>query len=314
MLEAMRPHHWVKNAFVLAPILFSGKFADPQAWCHGLITFAAFCLASSSVYLINDLCDRQADQAHPEKRTRAVASGRLSMGGALVGAMVLTLAAAGVEVLVAILNAESDSDVLPISVVAWTAGYLVLNLLYSLWLKQKVILDVLIIALGFVLRATAGAAAIMVPISPWLVVCTFTFCLFIAIAKRRSEVIALSADVAAAARRTSRGYDAATIEHMLTVSTAVAVMTYCVYCLAPSTVHRVGSAHMVWTIPLMVYGMFRYYLLSRHADSGDPVRVVLRDRVLWLVVALYLVLTGLIIRFGSHETLKDILTTDVTPN
>ncbi len=184
---------------------------------------------------------------------------------------------------------------------------MVLNLLYSFWLKAHMIIDVIVVALGFVLRAMAGAAAISVPVSPWLVVCTFTLCLFIALTKRRGEIAALPPESAAAARATNRAYEPGDIEHMLTVSAALAILTYSLYCLAPRTVTNVGSGHMVWTIPLVIYGTFRYYRLSHRASRSDPLRVLVGDKIMWIVLGVYVVLSAIIIKFGSHEAVRTIL-------
>lgn len=314
-VEAMRIPHWIKNAFVLAPILFSNRFDEPIAWARELAAGAALCLLSSAIYLINDVHDRAEDRAHPIKRNRAIASGRLSPGAAVVGACVLAVAglgaAGGISAWDAGRAAQTAAPFHGWGLTVWAAGYLVLNLLYSVWLRDLLIVDVLVIALGFVLRAMAGAAAIVVPISPWLVLCTFTLCLFIALAKRRREILDLPADQAARIRRTAHAYQPRDVEHMLTVSTAVAILTYSLYCLAPGTVRRIGSAHMVWTIPLVIYGLFRYDRITRQTGRGDPVRILLHDRVMWLVVLAYAVLSGLVLRFGSHPAVRSILDVDL---
>lgn len=312
-LEAMRPRHWIKNAFVIAPILFSGRFDEAVAWVEALAAAAAFCLLSSAAYVLNDLQDRAADRAHPEKRRRAIASGRLSPGGAAATA-VLSLAggaalAAGLSAYLAAAGAAHHAW----AFAGWVGAFAVLNGLYSAWLKHRAIVDVLVVALGFVLRAMAGASAIAVPISPWLVVCTFTLCLFIALTKRRSELAELPADVAGATRTVNRLYDPRDLEHMITASTAMAILTYSLYCLAPRTVHpeSLGSAHMIWTIPLVVYGMFRYNRITRRAGYGDPVPVLLRDRVLWAVLIGYVAVAALVIRYGRMPAIRGILDAEV---
>jgi 4-hydroxybenzoate polyprenyltransferase len=272
-----------------------------------------FCLLSSSVYLINDVCDRQLDRAHPSKRNRPIASGRLSPAAALVAAGVLLAAALAIAAVICAEHRAGASSLHGWGLLVWSGAYFLLNLAYSTWLKRKIIIDVIIVALGFVLRAMAGAAAIdgaggvAVPVSPWLVVCTLTLCLFIALTKRRYEVTELSPDEAAAARPANAGYDARDIEHMQTVSTAMAILTYCLYCLAPATVHRIGSANMVWTIPLVIYGMFRYNVLSRRSGKGDPVSLLMRDRVMWLVLAAYMLMAALVIQYGGRPAVRDVL-------
>ncbi len=307
LAEAMRPHHWVKNVFVLAPLLFSGLFDDLGKWIDCLTVVAGFCLLSSSVYLYNDVCDRNEDRAHPVKRNRPIASGRISPGLAIGWAIVLLIGGLGLVAKVQLEVRSADLPLGGLGLSVWTLGYVILNLLYSCWLKHHAIVDVLAVAFGFVLRAMAGAAAIAVPISPWLVVCTLTLCLFIALAKRRSEIAEMPEGEASSARKAHAGYHKLTIEHMLTVSASLAILTYSLYCLAPRTVNRIGSSHMVWTIPLVIYGTFRYYRTTHWTKMSDPLRVLVTDKIMWLVVILYAVLSALIIKFGSHESIRTIL-------
>jgi 4-hydroxybenzoate polyprenyltransferase len=307
LIEAMRIPHWVKNGFVAAPLIFSGRFDSLSAWGRCLAAVLAYCLLSSGVYLINDIADRKSDQAHPVKKYRPIPAGRLSVQLAWLAAVVLLVLGLGLAAMVECVTYSPDRPLFGYELIVWTVSYLVLNLLYSFWLKNIAIMDVIVIALGFVLRAMAGAAAIVVPISPWLVLCTFTLCLFIALAKRRSELSTLSAEIAHASRPASLAYDQRDIEYMLTVSTAMAILTYCLYCVAPQTIQRIGSAHMIWTIPLVVYGMFRYNRVTRQAGDSDAVSVVLHDKVLWAVLAVYLVVVVLVLRFGSHPSVAAVL-------
>ena len=312
LLESLRAPHWVKNLFVLAALPFSGKWTEGAAWAMALGAFAGFCLLSSAIYLINDIADRRSDRAHPSKAARPIASGRLSVSAAAAAAAVLLALGAGFIALVSILVVRGilpHEPVLPMhgfALPVWAGAYVLLNIAYSMGLKSRPILDVLIVALGFVLRAMAGASAIAVPVSPWLVVCTFTLCLFIALAKRRSEIAALGA-AAEQTRAANRFYTLTNIEHMLAVSAGLAVVTYCLYCLAPLTVQRVGSAHLIWTIPLVVYGMFRYYCLALGAAGEDPVRMLMRDRVIWIVGLLWLLCVMVVLKWGGDKPLCDLL-------
>lgn len=312
LLEAMRVPHWVKNLFVLAALPFSGKWTQPLAWAMALGAFAAFCLLSSAIYLINDIADRRSDRAHPTKSFRAIASGRLSVSLAAVAAVVLLAVAAGMT---ALLSAALAGGFLPyepvlpmggLALAVWAGSYVLLNIAYSLGLKSRPILDVLIIALGFVLRAMAGAAAIGVAASPWLVLCTFMLCLFIALAKRRSEIAALG-EAAGQTRRASRFYTLANVEHMLAVSAGLAIVTYSLYCLAPLTVRRIGSAHLIWTVPLVVYGMFRYYCLALRAAGEDPVRLVMRDKMILAVGLLWLGCVIVVLKWGASDAVRELL-------
>jgi 4-hydroxybenzoate polyprenyltransferase len=257
--------------------------------------------------LLNDLWDRPGDRMHPVKRLRAIASGRLPAAAAYAAAGVLL--AAGLAIVAAV-----QADIRPrehlmggYALAAWAVAYVALNLLYSTWLKKIVVVDVLVVAMGFVLRAMAGAAAIVVPVSPWLVVCTLSLCLFIAVTKRRGEIAELPDGQAGSARAVNRRYEPRLIELMLNVSAAMAILTYTLYCLAPRTTQRLGSAHMVWTVPLVIYGMFRYYRITSSAAGSDPVRVLVRDRVMWLVLAAYVLLCVLVLKFGSFPAVRDIL-------
>ena len=312
MVEAIRIPHWVKNLFVLAALPFSGEWTSGAAWGMALGAFGAFCLLSSAIYLINDITDRRSDQAHPVKARRPIASGRLSVSTAAWAAGALLAAGTGMVVLVDVLVLRGMLPYKPVMLMhgfalpLWVAAYVVLNLAYSMGLKGKPILDVVIVAMGFVFRAMAGAAAIAVAISPWLVLCTLTLCLFIALAKRRSE-IAILGEAAGQTRRVHRFYTLTNLDHMLAVSAGLAIAAYSLYCLAPRTVQRVGSSHLIWTIPLVVYGMFRYYCLTLNHPSDDPAKVLLRDRIMWLVLALWLASVLLIMRVGGSAFLQGVL-------
>jgi 4-hydroxybenzoate polyprenyltransferase len=316
LAAAARPRQWVKNAFVAAPILFSGRFVSGAAWVQCAAATAAFCLLSSCIYLVNDICDRHTDRLHPEKRHRPVASGRVTVRAAAVEAVLLAMAGG---IVVAAVVALGTSGAIPAlayrmpqplggaGLAVWAGGYVALNLLYSFWLKKRAIIDVLVVAMGFVMRAMAGAAAIAVPISPWLVVCTFTLCLFIAVAKRRAETVEVPLHQAHAARPSQAGYPLETVEHMLTVSASLAIITYSLYCLAPRTVSVVGSAHMIWTIPLVIYGTFRYYRRCHQPGGADIAKALTSDRVMWIVMAAYVALVALIFTFGRDPAVRAIL-------
>jgi 4-hydroxybenzoate polyprenyltransferase len=306
LIKALRVSHWTKNFFVFAALLFGAHWERLDAWGLSLAAFVAFCLTSSAVYLINDVCDRQTDRAHPAKRFRPVASGRLPVAVAMAAAGVLLALAAVVVAFVGLRSYGLSHPLHGLGLPIWTAAYLALNLAYSLGLKARPILDVVIVALGFVLRAMAGAAAINVPASPWLVVCTFMLCLFIALAKRRSEILELG-EQAAATRRVNRFYTVGNLEHMLAVAAGLAILAYSLYCLAPQTVSHVHSANLIWTIPLVVYGMFRYYCLTLTAGTQDPTRLLLCDKVLWLVGMLWLAMVVAVLKWGAGEFFRGII-------
>jgi len=286
LVRSLRPIQWPKNLFVLAPLVFSRKLGDPVAVGHGLLALAAFCLASSAVYLGNDIRDREEDRRHPAKKNRPLASGALSVPAALVALVVLV---AGAALLAARLGAPF----------AWILGsYFLLNLLYTLWFKQMVILDVMSIALGFVLRVEGGARAIPVAVSSWLLLCTIFVALFLAFSKRRHEILLLS-DKAAGQRRVLDQYSPAFLDQMINVVTASTVVSYALYCVAPETVEKFGSQRLIYTIPLVLFGIFRYlYLMHRQDEERNPTEAILRDPpfliniLLWTLAVVWVVYGG----------------------
>src|SRR5436190_2299222 len=272
LLEAMRPRQWSKNVFVLAGIVFAGRLFEGRAELRVLACFALFCAASSAVYLANDVADRASDVHHPLKRQRPVASGRLRPGAAIAACAVLTaaaLAAAG------LLNRET---------LAITAGYLASTFAYSFGLKRVFLLDVMIVAAGFVLRAAAGAAAIAAEISPWLLVCSFLLALFLALGKRRAELVLLKDD-AAFHRQALGGYSVPLLDSWLTALSGATIVSYAIYTQSPRTVEHFRTTNLVYTVPFVIYAMFRYQHHVVHLDAGaDPGSLLLKDRGLWLAL------------------------------
>jgi 4-hydroxybenzoate polyprenyltransferase len=270
LLEAMRPRQWSKNVFVLAGIVFAGRLFDRQAELRVLAAFAAFCAAASAVYLANDVADRDSDAHHPLKRLRAVASGRLSPAAALAASAVLAIASlAGA----ALLNRAT---------LAIVAAYLISTIAYSLYLKRVFLLDVMIVALGFVLRAAAGAACIDAEISPWLLVCSFLLALFLALGKRRAELVLLGED--ASNHRPALGhYSLPLVDSWLTALSGAAIVSYALYTQSPRTVEHFGTTNLLYTVPFVIYALFRYqHHLVREDAGGDPGALLLQDRGLWL--------------------------------
>ncbi len=304
VLAALRPKHWLKNVFVIAPLIFAGKFASIEAWAQCMSAVAAFCLLSSSVYIFNDILDRRLDRMHKDKCRRPIASGQLHVGGAVV----LSVYLAGMGMALTWLPGGAAQPAWARATLIASAGaYLLLNVLYSTWLKSHTIIDVIAIALGFVLRATAGAAAIAVPISPWLVLCTFMLCFFLAVSKRRVEYLVYADEQDSPTRPSLRGYSIEELDRLLMVSATMAIMTYSLYCLAPRTVSHIGSGHKICTIPVELYGVLRYDRISRRLLRGDIVDVLMADRIMWLVIAIFVILAGLVIRFGRTAGVAEIL-------
>jgi len=281
LLEAMRPGQWTKNLFVFAGVIFARKLAEPAAVIESIAAFGLFCLLSSAVYLINDVVDAEKDRAHPTKRTRPIASHRLSVPAATAAAVGLAAFSIG------------GSFALPPTFAALARIYLALNLAYSFRLKHIVILDVLCIAMFFVLRAAAGAAAIQVAISHWLLICTVLIALFIALSKRRHELVLLT-DNASNHRASLGEYSPYLLDQMIAVVTASTLMAYILYTVDARTVSEFGSDRLAYTIPFVIFGIFRYlYLIHQKGEGGNPDRIILSDRpflvnmILWVgVVAL----------------------------
>jgi len=277
-----RPHQWTKNLFVLAALAFSKHLFDGDAVVRAGVAFAVFCVLSGAVYVVNDIVDRERDRLHPTKCARPVASGALSVAAACVSAVLLLgLGSAAAWAL--------DAGFLVCAL-----SYLALNFAYSFGLKEVVILDVLAIAIGFVLRAVAGALAIQVVFSDWLLVCTFLIALFLALAKRRHELVALPD--AASHRAILAEYSPYLLDQMIAVVTASCLTAYAFYTLAPETVAKYRTDKLALTIPFVIYGIFRYlYLVHRKEQGGSPSDVLLTDRALLLAVALWAVAVVVIV-------------------
>jgi len=283
IVRSLRPQQWTKNLFVFAGLLFSGRLVDTAAWPPALAAFAIFCGLSGVVYLVNDVLDRTADAQHPIKRLRPVASGALSPG--------LALAAAAVLAAVCVAAATTINTGLTITAVAYTA----LLAAYSAALKHYVIIDVLTLSTGFVLRAVAGAVAIDVPISHWLLVCSTLLALFIGLSKRRHELTLLN-DGAAGHRPILQEYSPYLLDQMISVVTAATLIAYSVYTISSETAGRLGSERLGLTIPFVLYGIFRYlYLVHRRDGGGSPSELLLTDRPLLVCVALWVAAVVLVL-------------------
>ncbi|HSM14094.1 MAG TPA: decaprenyl-phosphate phosphoribosyltransferase [Thermoanaerobaculia bacterium] len=265
LVRSLRPAQWVKNLFVLAPLVFAHRLENTDLLLRALGAMALFCAASSAVYLFNDLRDRELDRLHPLKKRRPIASGELPVTVAAVAAVLLglgTLLAAvplGPRFLVAL------------------GAYLALNLLYTVALKNIVILDVMSIAAGFVLRILGGAAAIAVEVSGWLVLCGTFLALFLALAKRRHELMLMS-DEARTQRRVLADYSPGFLDQMINVVTASTMISYALYTTDPRTALRLGTENLIWTLPLVLFGIFRFlYLLYQRPSEKNPTEAILTD-------------------------------------
>ena len=283
LLAAIRPGQWTKNLLVFAGLLFGMRLFEPADQVRSIAAFAVFCALSSTVYLINDIADRDSDRRHPFKALRPIASGALPVTAAITAAAVIgTVALAG-------------SIALGSRFAAVALGYLALQALYSGALKHIVIIDVLTIAIGFVLRAVAGAVAIDVPISHWLLILTILLALFLALSKRRHELVLL-ADGATRHRPILEEYSPYLLDQMIAVVTASTLISYAFYTVSPETVEKFHTDYLGLTLPFPLYGIFRYlYLVHLKEGGGSPAEMLLNDRPLLICVALWAMATAAII-------------------
>jgi len=288
---SLRPRQWVKNLFVLAGVIFSQNLFTPLLW-PALAAFALFCALSGGIYLLNDVADYDKDRHHPAKRARPVASGALQRGTALGIGVGLLLASLAVSFVL------SDAF-------GWVAlGYVVLLVAYSAGLKRVVIVDALTVSAGFVLRAVAGTVVIGVEISGWLLICTILLALFLALGKRRHELLTLEG-VAANHRPILAEYSAGLLDQMIAVVTASTVTAYALYTMSTETVAKFHTRLLPLTLPFVLYGIFRYlYLLYRRQLGGNPSELFLTDRALLLNTLLWMLTTLLIIYVPGRIVLK----------
>jgi 4-hydroxybenzoate polyprenyltransferase len=283
LFHSLRPEQWTKNLIVFAGLIFGLALFDRAAVVRAAVAFAVFCALSGVVYVINDIMDRQADRRHPLKARRPIASGALSP--ALAGGVAAGLGAGALAAAFALST--------PFGLVA--LSYVLLQSLYSGPLKHIVILDVLAISIGFVLRAAAGAVAIGVPISHWLLVVTILLALFLALSKRRHELVLL-ANGATEHRPILGEYSPYLLDQMISVVTASTLVAYIFYCISPETVQKFGTDMLGLTIPFPLYGIFRYlYLVHRREGGGSPSQMLLNDRPLLLCVALWVLAVVVIV-------------------
>ncbi len=302
-LQLLRPHQWVKNVFVFAGLVFGKKLLDAQAVLLSLVGFACLCLVSSAVYVFNDIHDRHEDRLHPRKSSRPIASGRVGVKEAVLLGVLLALIGLGAS-----FRMDVGFGLVVLS-------YLVMQALYTGGLKNLAILDVVMIATGFVLRAISGAVLVHVEISHWLVICTFTLCLFMGFSKRRCELNVLAnggraygrratdaeKEGAAKHRRTLASYTPDLLNQMTTMTAGIAVISFMLYATDERTVSPetgFGNHFLIYTLPLVVYAVFRFAMLVEHGTVDGPTDVMLRDRpfqvtlIVWAAVVMLLIYRG----------------------
>ena len=286
LLRAMRPRQWIKNTWVFAAIAFSGArlWTKPDKVALVIGAFALFCMAAGAIYLINDLVDIEKDRAHPEKRNRPLASGRLRPGVAVVAAVVLMLVVLpGAYLLDSADGSGANLDLLAVML----AYILIQGLLYTYWLKNIVIVDIFTIAAGFLLRAIAGAVVLDIEVSSWLLICMGLLALFLGLGKRRGELVLLE-DGATEHRRILQEYSLPMLDQLISIVTAATIIAYTLFTTTASTLPHTRYPVMMATVPFVVYGIFRYiYLIHHHRGGGSPEELVLKDRPLALDIALY---------------------------
>jgi 4-hydroxybenzoate polyprenyltransferase len=283
ILVSLRPHQWTKNLMVFAALGFSKHLFDARPLARAAFAFVLFCGLSGAVYLLNDLADLERDRRHPLKRLRPLASGALDPRTAGMVAGILAFGCVGLAFLLG----------RPFAAAA--VVYLGLNLLYSFRLKEVVIVDVLCVSLGFVVRAVAGGVALGVAISDWLLICTLLLALFLTLSKRRHELTSLNQE-ASAHRKILAEYSPYLLDQMINVVTASCLAAYAFYTTALETREKFQTDRLAWTIPFVLYGIFRYlYLVHQKEKGGSPSDVLLTDRPLLAAVALWAVVVVIII-------------------
>jgi 4-hydroxybenzoate polyprenyltransferase len=282
-LQLLRPHQWLKNTFVFVGLVFGHAFDEGPLVVQSLVAFVSFCLLSSAVYVVNDYLDRERDRLHPEKSRRPLASGQVSPTLALLiggGCALLGLALAGA---------------VSAALFAVAMGYLSLNAVYNLGGKQVVLLDVFLIAGGFMLRLLAGTVGLGIAPSYWLLLCGFLLTLFLGFAKRRAELGVLQED-SAHHRQVLSHYNKALLDLMMAVVSAAVVVTYSLYTVSPDTILLHGTDKLFYTVPLVLFGLFRYlYLLHCRGGGGDPALHLLKDVQLQIAVGAWLITTLLLL-------------------
>lgn len=270
-LKALRPKQWTKNGVLLAPLIFAKSAFETGLVLKAFVAVAAFSLLASGVYVINDWVDRDKDRLHPEKRRRPIAAGHLGLGSAIVLVVACWSAAAALGFW------------LGVPFLGVLGGYLVLQAVYTGGLKHTVLLDVMAIALGFILRVVAGATAINVVVSNWLFLCTLLGAVFLGFAKRRAELSSL--EEAAAHRANLADYTVPMLDQMMSIAAASTVLAYGLYTVSPETVAHVGSDRLKFTVPCVLYGVFRYlFLVHKRGQGGAPEKVLLGDLPIQLTV------------------------------
>jgi len=283
-LKLVRTHQWVKNVFVFIPLLFSHNLFEREYFLITLFAFLVFSLASSAIYVINDLIDIEADKAHPLKKNRPLPSGLISKSSAIITFIIILI-------IIGVLLPSFNYNFL-----ICVAAFIVLNILYTFYFKHIVILDVFSIAAGFTLRVLAGAFVINVPISSWLILTTMFISLFLGVMKRHSELTLTPANENSSSRKVLADYSLNFADQMATVAAAGVIICYALYTVAERTVKAFNTESLIYTTPFVVFGIFRYMYLEYMSSKGEnTTRIIATDFPMVVTVVLYIVTTVLII-------------------
>jgi len=278
-IHLLRPKHWIKNIFIFAALIFSLNLFNIVKLIASLQSFFAFCLASSFVYIINDIIDIKQDRKHPKKRNRPIASGKISIKNAIIISIVCLIISMAFAYFV-------NLNTLIIILV-----YIFVNIIYSIKIKNVVILDVMFIALGFILRMIAGATAIEVSFSNWILLTTFCISLFLGFGKRRGEILLQNNNTQKNTRFVLKLYSTQFLDYMIISSVTLTIISYALYTIDLEVIKRFGTDKLIYTVPLVIYGIFRYlYVIYKSDSNGDPTEVVLKDKSIISVVLLWILL------------------------
>jgi len=283
LIESLRPKQWVKNFFVFAGLLFSLNILNLPFLFKTVLAFFIFCFLSGAVYLLNDLADREKDSHHPIKSKRPIASGRLSVAYTRAAFAFFIAFSLGLAYF------------LSLKFFFVALFYFMLQVAYTFYLKNIVIMDVFSIAFGFVLRVVAGAVVISVEVSSWLLTCTILIALFLGLSKRRHELVTLEG-VAKKHRKVLRKYSPYLLDQMISVVTASTVVAYALYTMAEETVTKLGTKKLIFTLPFVIYGIFRYlYLIHQKGEGGNPEHILVKDKALMINILLWILVVSLIL-------------------
>lgn len=283
IVKSLRIQQWIKNFFVFAPLIFSQNMFNLPLLIRTVLAFFLFCLLSGAAYILNDIQDLEKDKLHPIKSKRPLASGRLKKNHALIASALL------------LASGLAGATLLNIPFFLALLVYFVLQIAYSGWLKHVVIVDVLLIAAGYLIRVIAGGLAIEIQLSHWLFICTFLIALFLALSKRRHEIVFMG-EKAENHRPILREYTLGLLDQMIAVVTASTVISYCLYTVSSETVEKFGTKNLLLTVPFVLYGIFRYlYLVHQKDEGGSPEALIIKDKPLLVDLFLWIATAALIL-------------------